>query len=743
MSRLTRDAKFITLAILVGLLSALGSALFRALLGIMTELFMVWGRALLAGMGSMSVMLLPALGGLLVGVLNVWLVRDEETYGVARIIEAVALRGGRLRPRPALVRVAASIITLGSGGSAGLQDPNVHIGAVVGSTLAQWAKLPTKKVKALVGCGAAAGIAATFNAPIAGVFFALEAVLGRFSSSALGFVMLASVTASVLSRALQGNAPLFEIEPFVFQAWEVVPYLGLGALTALVAVGYARLLQGMGHIFQRIKWAWTRPALGGLVVGAMALGFPQLFGTGLPYLSELLGQSLNTVTWQQPMMLLAILALLKPFATAVTLGSGGAGGIFAPALFVGATLGGAYGLLLQGLLPGRDVAAVSYALVGMGGLLAGTIHAPLTSILFLFELTQDYHVILPIMLCGTVSYGLARYLKPTSIYTQPLLERGINLERVEGNPMERVQVHEVMRPDVARLERGVGLDGLVHAFASSDATMLPVVDEQGQLAGVVLREAYQRALDRSSPVNLAELILERPPTVFADESLDDALRLLGAQQLSALPVISRTALNQVVGMIYSRDIIAAYNRALSRQVLMERKQEAQQVASRQGGALLQVTLDPGSAIVGKTVVQLGLPQQGATILYIKRDGQVVMPHGNTLLLPQDELVIELEEPTRAPFVRAQLERGHVQGRNVREFLKEYALPALAPAVGKRIEALQLPSEWLVVRVQRGDEVFVPHGSMLLQAGDRVTVFGLAEETDAVEQCLLGGLAARD
>lgn len=741
-SFLSRESLLTLLAILVGVLAALGSALFRAALSQTHDLFFVTGLDLLAALGPVAVAFLPAFGGLLVGVLDVGLAGNEESYGVARIVEAMALRGGRLKAQPALVRIVSAIITLGSGGSAGLQDPNVHIGAMLGSWLGQRIRLSSARIKALVGSGAAAGIAATFNAPITGVFFALEILLGRFSSSALGVVMLASITASLVSRALRGNMPLFGSAAFaICSQGEMLLYLGLGVLTALVATFYARLLHFVGDRFAKsgIHEAW-RPAAGGLIVGVIGIFFPQILGIGIPFMEALLagqGPLAQGTLWPALASLLA-LALLKPLATALTLGSGGSGGIFAPSLFIGASLGAGYGLLMDALVPGSIGSPASYALVGMGGILAGTIQAPITCILFIFELTHDYRVILPIMLCATVSALLARYLNKDSVYTAPLTRRGITLPRsFDVNPMETVQVDEIMQGDVPTLRLNSPLAEMAALFSQHRHEALVVLDQEGQLAGLVPYAAFERVQETTGNVRARELVREHPATLFPDETVDDALRLLSRDDLEVIPVISRTGLNKVVGLVRSQDLIAAYNTALARQEERERRMQAMELTSRGGGSLLRVTLTPASAAVGHWIADLNLPSYGAIILYIQRGEKVVVPRGDTRLLAHDVLTIELEQPEQMRRVRTLLLEGEEGVGPLPERLREYVIPAQAPCVGRRLDALDLPADWLAVRIERPEGVFIPHGDTTLQAGDEITLFGLDPQVAELEQALFG------
>jgi chloride channel protein, CIC family len=311
--------------------------------------------------------------------------REARGHGVPEVMYAVAERGGRIRPQVAAVKALASAICIGGGGSVGREGPIVQIGSALGSGLGQAVRLPESRLRVLVACGAAGGIAATFNTPIAGVFFALEVILADFAVDSFAAVVLAAVAAAALSRAAFGDHPFLNLPTFTITApAEYLCYALLGLLAAGVGVGFSRLLYLVEDLCDRL-WRgpeWLRPAVGGLALGAVLLVLPQMYGVGYPVLG-------TAVSGGYSLAFLVALLAGKMVATSLTIGIGGSGGVFAPSLFVGGMLGGAFGLVMQRVDPGLVAAPGAYALIGMGAVFAGAARAPMTAVLIMFELTGE------------------------------------------------------------------------------------------------------------------------------------------------------------------------------------------------------------------------------------------------------------------------------------------------------------------------------------------------------------------
>lgn len=683
--------------------------------------------------GYFVALVLPILGLVAAAYLARLLCPGEAGHGVAGIMEAVALRGGRLRVRPAVARVMAAVITIVTGGSVGPEDPNVQIGATVGSWFAQQLRLPSERVRTLAACGAASGIASAFNAPIAGVFFAQEIILGEFTTGGFGMVVLAAVTASVITRVLRGDSPAFRIPEYTLRSpWELFLYLGLGLAAALLSTLYVRGLVGIEERFHAWRAPfWLRAAVGGALVGVAGIAFPQLFGVGYDTMDGLLHGE-PVAVW-----VLAALMVLKPLLTATTLAAGGSGGVFAPSLFIGGMLGGAFGQMVGKVLPNVVGPPGAYALVGMGGVLAGAVHCPITAILLLFEMTRDYRIILPIMLCAAVSTLLSRRLSPGSVYTARLAKRGIYLEQGrDRGVLERVSVEEAMAKSFASVPPDMPLEELGRFFWENREHGAAVVDAGGHLVGVVTLSDYASALEEGRGEQVGDICVRNPVTLFPDQSLHEAMLLMAANGIGRVPVVSRQDPRRVVGLVGRSDVIRAYRVGLSRQLEAERRLQQMRLASHRGGELLTVPLTNGAPAVGRPVRALNLPF-GTIIVTIQRGERAIIPRGDTTLREGDTLVLMVDSPENGALVRALLLEG--KGLPEKDSLcqAEYVLSPGSAGVGKRIADLGLPRGSLVVRIVRQSNELVPHGDTVLEVGDRVVVELRPEDQQAVENCLQG------
>ncbi|UCG13357.1 MAG: chloride channel protein, partial [Deltaproteobacteria bacterium] len=424
--RLEEHLTLYLLAIAVGILGGYGAILFRVLIKASQYLFYQNTNDFLSFADQVPFYLklfIPALGGLLVGLIIHWGAEKAKGHGVPELIDAVVIRGGRIPWRTATTRVSASVLTIGAGGSVGREGPIIHIGSFLGSAVAQLLKLSRDRERILVSCGAAAGISATFHAPITGILFAVEVLLGDFALSTFSPMVLASVTAAVISGFHLGSFPAFTIPRFQMAAlWEYGLYPVLGILSGLVAVSFTFSLYFCEDRFNALPTRpWVKPALGGLLLGSMLLVVPQVFGVGYGAINLALVN-------QMSLSLMGTLIVAKVLATSISLGSGSAGGILAPSIFIGAMTGGSFAWLAGLWLPLEAGSSVSsYALVGMGALVAGTTHAPVTAILLVFELSAQYQLILPLLLACLVSTITASRLKRGSIYSLKLSRRGLQI----------------------------------------------------------------------------------------------------------------------------------------------------------------------------------------------------------------------------------------------------------------------------------------------------------------------------
>ncbi|ANP53245.1 chloride channel protein [Streptomyces griseochromogenes] len=487
-------------------------------------------------LGPYFVLLTPVIGGLLYGPLVNRFAKEARGHGVPEVMLAVAQRGGRISPKVAVVKTLASALTIGSGGSVGREGPIVQIGSALGSTLGRVTRATEGRTKLLVACGAAGGIAATFNAPLAGVFFAMELILGTFSAEAFGATVLASVTASIIGRASFGDVAFLNLPAFhVDRLAQYGLFAFLGAVAAVVGMGFARFLY---LVEDACDWLWRgpewlRPAAGGLALGLVLLALPQMYGVGYPVLEK-------ATEGGYAVGFLLLLLVGKMLATSLTIGIGGSGGVFAPSLFIGAMLGSAYGIGVHDLMPGTAGAVGAYALIGMGAVFAGAARAPITAVVILFELTGEYSIILPLMLAIVLATATSRLLSHDTIYTLKLRRRGIDLEGpAPGTAIGGQHVGTVMEPLPSALPATTSLSDAADLLSLSGHGALPVMDDTGQYVGVVTAQAVAEALaeqQEGAPALVGQLAAP-PAPVTADQPLAQALRTLLSAAGTGVPVL--------------------------------------------------------------------------------------------------------------------------------------------------------------------------------------------------------------
>lgn len=543
-------------ALLVGLGAAGGGIIFRWLIDSIWELSFTGGAEFFGFLGSYYVIVIPAVGGLFVGPIIYFFAREAKGHGVPEVMEAVALRGGRIRPVVVIVKSLASSICIGTGGAVGREGPIVQIGSAIGSTVGQVLRLSDERIRTLVACGAAGGIAVTFNAPIAGVIFTLEVILGEFKASYLSMVVISAVVAGAVGHAVFGNTPAFVVPAYsLVSPWELILYAILGGLAAIIGVTFISVL----YRFEDICDAWEfpeyfKPALGGLVIGGMGFFFPQIFGVGY----QAIEQALHN---QAPLLLMFGLLIIKMVATSLTIGSGGSGGVFAPSLFLGAMLGGSFGSLVHGVFPTFTAESGAYALVGMAGVFAAAGRAPITAILMLFEMTGDYQIILPLMLCSVLSASLANRMQPETIYTLKLSRRGVNLEQGKDlDVMETVQVGEAMTTSLETVPTTMPLQELAAIFERTHHHGFPVLDPDGQLFGVISISDLERAISEEDRAELTagDIATAEFLVAYPDESMSTAIRRMAPGDLSRLPVVDRANPRKLLGLVRRSDLLKAY-----------------------------------------------------------------------------------------------------------------------------------------------------------------------------------------
>lgn len=551
------------LAGIIGVFAGIGAYLLNSLINIIHLLFYqkLYTSLNPNGYWFLVKALFPALGGLVVGVLVYKFAREVKGHGVPSVIEAVANNGGYIRPRVSLLTSITASTTIGSGGSAGKEGPIVQIGAAIGSTVGQVFGVSSDRLKVLVGTGAAAGLAAVFNAPVTGVLFALEVILADFSISTFSPIIFATVISTTLSHYMIGSTPVLKIPVYYLEsAYEYPMYIVMGIAGGMVAVFFTQFLYATENFFNRLKNTpeYLKPAIGGLLMGALALGFPELYGFDDTAIHSALfsGYSL----W-----ILLFLMFFKIIATSFTLGSGGSGGLFTPSLFIGATFGAFFGTLVNHLFPGVTASPGAYALVGMGIMIAGTTHATISAMLLIFEITYNYQVILPLMLGTIVATITARLILKENIYTKAIsvtgeyIRRGRNLSLLQSIP-----IRPYIRTEYLALPEHTPFKRIIEIMKTSEHTSFPVVNKKGELLGVLsMRDIRPYMFDEELyPALIAkDVVNEEFLRVSPDDSLADVLNLFDITDAEMLPVTIRRNSRRLAGVIFRDELMRLYRKA--------------------------------------------------------------------------------------------------------------------------------------------------------------------------------------
>jgi len=657
----TRDDRNFFLAIgVVGVVAGVLGAAIHELIGLIERL--LWGQedptlavqALQQGSSDglwwLKVILVTAVGGLAVGLLFLASRGVGKSGGMSLLIEAVMLHGGRIPPRPILFNGLASVLTVGAGGSLGREGPMIRLGAMFSTFLATRLRLAPHRVKILLGCGAAAGLAAAYNVPIGGALFAMEVILGNFALEIFGPIVASSVISTFIARSISGDVTRYEALGWqLTSGWEILTFAGLGLVGALASVAFIHSVRGAGRLFERLPLVpgWLKPMLGMALLGGVAVVFPQVLNGGHETVRA-------AIDGQLALAVLAALAVAKLLATALTAGSGNAGGLFTPSLFFGAVSGGAYGAVVHLAWPEITSPAGAYAVVGMAAVAAGTSHAPISAILILFELTGNYELILPLMIASILSSLVSRKLIRHSIYTGSLEKRGIDTTwRMEEAVLAGLRVADMRRADPDTLSPAVPYAKLVDRFLATHRQRLFVVDDDGKLIGAVSLHDIKHVLDQPERLTMVvahDLMAPVGRALAEDERLHRVAEAFARSDFERLPVV--TAEGRFAGVLAKRDLLSVYaQEVVGRPAMLATFVRGGETEQRRDYVELppdfSMRLVPvPRSLVGRTLAEARLPQQiGARVLEIKRREQPgseahrVIPDADTLLLPEDELIV--------------------------------------------------------------------------------------------------------
>jgi len=627
----------IVMALVVGAGAGLGAVAFRWL--IYTFTWLVTGHQQFGQQGHAAslhfprlgiwfLLLAPIIGGLLYGPLIQRFAREARGHGVPEVMLAVAENGGRIRPPVTIVKALASAMCIGTGGSVGREGPIVQIGSAFASTLGQVVRMSETRLRIIVACGAAGGIAATFNAPITGLFFGFEIVLREFSLDAMFATILAAVSGDVVSRAFFGSAPFFTGMPHGLVVGNDYSYLliaVLGLAAGLIGFGFKTFLYWLEDAVDDLwkgRPEWARPAVGGVALGVLLLVLPQMYGVGYPVMDKVVAG--HVVLW-----LIVILMVGKIVAASLTLSIGGSGGVFAPSLFTGAMAGMAFGIAANHVFGSSIGPPAMYAVVAMGGVFGAAAQAPLTSIASVVEMTGNFTLTLPVMLATGIAAALSKRLSYGSIYTTKLLRRGIDIERPKAPGMlKTLTVAEVMQPVAA---------------TNGAARLEPTPN--GDKASVT--RSASNIVDTVGPVTA----VEEPQALFPDEDLEQALRQLVLFGRDGLPVLSHDG-HQVRGWITGQDVLHALGeRVAASAPEIERgavaaefgaddpeKQVHVPTMPLRGYRIVEVTIAPSSPARGRRVGDVELPA-GAVLVAVSENGNLVAPRGEIQLRAGDRMIL--------------------------------------------------------------------------------------------------------
>ena len=631
------DAAFLIAAVVVGVLVGLGAALLVTLIDLVRDVVepVREGTSNWSGFGRWAaIVALPA--GLLVSYLiNRRWGPGVESGGVTETMAGLSLHGGYLPTRTIGAKIAATAATLGAGGSAGREGPVVQIGATIGSSIARHTHFGEDQIRSLVAAGAGAGIGASFNAPIAGMLFAMEIILGNFAIRHLNSVVVASVAAAVTTRSLVGEERILSGPAHQLEApAELVLYAALG----LLAVGFGILFLRVLDSVEGREWSsrfppWTRPLFFAVVVGLLIAAEPELLGTGQEFVGGLLRLDTGSdrLWWA-----LLLIAAAKTLAAAATRAGGGSGGTFMPSLYIGAAVGGAFALLVAPAWGFSDIEPGAFAVVGMAATFAAVARAPLTSIIIVFELTQDYGLVLPLMLATSLATVIADRLHPATGYTLPLIKRGVHLPRTEDiDLLDTVTVGQVMNWPGTTLTPAMTTGDAERVLAESHHHGVPVaIDEE--LVGIVTLSDIARDGGPSETRVVGDIMTAKLITVFPSMPVSAALARMAALDIGRLPVVADDNPLRFVGMFRRSSVVRAYHHALGGSTARSLYRARHRIRSQPGAGFFEIPIPVNSRAHGVQVKGLDWPDE-AILVSVRRTDRVIVPHGDTRLEAGDTI----------------------------------------------------------------------------------------------------------
>ena len=654
-AKLTEHSFVVIIAIIIGLLGGYGAVLINYTIRFFQHVFWQsdFNLEMVTKVPWYLKLIVPTFGGIVVGLVIRYVAREAKGHGVPEVMEAIALKNGIIRPRVVIAKLFSSALYIAAGGSVGREGPVIQIGSAVGSSVGQFFKVNAKRMRTFVGCGAASGIAAAFNAPVAGALFAVEIILGDFAVPQFSPIVISSVTATIVSRHYLGDSPAFHVPPYhLVSPLEVVNYIILGFLAGLVAVAFIKTLYYSEDLFDKSKaHDMIKGALGGLIIGAIGLKFPSIYGVGYDSMNQALT---GGTIWY----IALILVFMKIIATSISLGSGGSGGIFAPSLFLGAMLGTFFGHVVNIWFPNWTADPGAYALVAMGGVVGAATHGPITSILIIFEMTNDYKIILPLMITTIIATLVASRLQKDSIYTLKLVRRGINIfAGRETNVLKSLKVSDIAKQSIELVDQKSSFNNILERIANSPHNYVYVVDDDDKIIGFIsMQEIRQTMTDFENLQHLliaADIARPNVQTVRESDNLDYVMKEFSRTGFDELPIVSDNQSQKIVGTIWQRDVITAYNHQIFlRDMAGETGQSIKKLVHEKTVHVVDkyhfYEEDAPNQFIGKTIESIGLRNKyNLELLLIKRlhnsNGEktieYIHPSAQTVLKENDSLLI--------------------------------------------------------------------------------------------------------
>lgn len=550
------------LAVLVGLMAGLASIVFKILIQFFQSQF--WRASTIisavSSQGWYMTLLIPALGGLIIGPIIYFGAREAKGHGVPEIMESIVFRGGRIRKQVVAVKTLASAICIGSGGSVGREGPIVQISSSLASTVGQMFRIKERGMRTLVAAGAGAGIGGTFNAPIAGAIFAVEVILGEFGVFSFSPIIIASVISTLVSRLITGDFSAFTVPKYtLITVWEIGPYVLLGLVSGLVAIIFIKSLYFFEDRFDSIRLhPLIKPVLGGILIGAIGLGLPHIFGVGYDSIDASLQNRMGF--W-----IAFLLIFAKILSTSLTIGSGGSGGIFAPSLFMGAMTGNFIGSIFHYYFPQSISSPGAFALVGMGAVVAASTHAPLTAIIIIFELTNDYKIILPLMLTCIIASLITVGLHKESIYTMKLKRRGILFkEGRELNILRSLFVKDLISQDYEMFLNTERAGKIIDQAIGGKHHSFQIIDADKNYVGCFSLNQLKKLVLQKELIDsfvIAEDIAVPGIQIDYEDNLERAMEIFGREDVAEIAVLKD---KKFFSVIKRKDVIEAYNHEIAK-----------------------------------------------------------------------------------------------------------------------------------------------------------------------------------